>query len=120
MKKFARYITPVALAIAPALAFAQTTQRTEGLFGIIADLDNLFTAAIALLIVLATLLFIWGLISYLMAGPDEDKSKEARKYMLYGIVSLAVIIAMWGLANLLLETFGVDGGDIPNSVGDIL
>ena len=24
--------------------------------------------------------------------------------MLYGIVSLAVIIAMWGLANLLLET----------------
>lgn len=117
MKKFAHYIAPFALAAAPALVFAQVTTRDEGLFGVLQDLDNLLTAAISLLIVLASLLFVWGLISYLMAGPDEDKSKEARKYMLWGIVSLAVIIAMWGLANLLLETFGVDPTDIPEQIG---
>ncbi len=114
MKKLVNYIAPMSLTLAlmPALASAQTIGT------IITTFQGYANALVTLLIIVATLVFIWGLISYLIAGPDEDKAAAARKYMLYGIVSLAVIIAMWGLALLLLRSIGVNTGTgIPGTTG---
>lgn len=111
MKKFARYVAPLATATLPAFAMAQ------GLLDTGESIIDLLNLGIRILLVLATLMFIWGLISYLIAGPDEGKAATARSYMLWGIVSLAVIIAMWGLARLLLDTFNIDAGSVPENVG---
>lgn len=112
MNKFARYIVPAAVAMTPVFAFAQ------GLFDVVTDLDDLLNDIIGLLMVLATAVFVWGLISYLLAGPDEGKAATARGYMIWGVISLAVIIAMWGLARLLLETFDIGNTSIPENVGE--
>jgi len=60
--------------------------------------------AISLLFVVATLVFLWGIIRYVIAGGDEDKLKEGRQYIIYGLVGLAVMLAVWGIVNAVVTT----------------
>jgi hypothetical protein len=63
---------------------------------------------IPVLVVLGVLYFIWGVITYVIAS-DEEAQKSGRNRIIYGIIGLAVIVAMWGLVNILLNTFGING-----------
>ncbi|PJE64504.1 MAG: hypothetical protein COU90_01530 [Candidatus Ryanbacteria bacterium CG10_big_fil_rev_8_21_14_0_10_43_42] len=56
---------------------------------------------IPLLMVTATAVFMWGIVRYLTAGGNEDQIAEARRFIVWGIVSLAVVTAVWGLVALL-------------------
>jgi fumarate reductase subunit D len=58
---------------------------------------------IPLLMVTATAVFMWGIVRYITAGGNEERIAEARKYIVYGIISLAVIVAVWGLVALLFH-----------------
>ena len=60
--------------------------------------------AISLLFVIATLVFLWGIIRYVIAGGDEDKLKEGRQYIIYGLVGLAVMLAVWGIVGAVVKT----------------
>ena len=59
---------------------------------------------IGLLFVVATLVFLWGVIRYVIAGGDEDKLKEGRQYIIYGLIGLAVMLAVWGIVNAVVTT----------------
>ena len=37
----------------------------------------------------------------------EVTEKEARNVMIYGIIGLFVMVAVWGLVNVLINTFGL-------------
>ena len=60
--------------------------------------------AISLLFVIATLVFLWGIIRYVIAGEDEEKLKEGRQYIIYGLVGLAVMLAVWGIVGAVVTT----------------
>jgi uncharacterized membrane protein len=64
---------------------------------------------IPILITLGVVYFIWGVIKYVTAK-DPDAQKEARSVMISGIIGLFVIVSIWGLVNLISNTFGVGGG----------
>lgn len=75
---------------------------------------QLLNQAIILLIAAATVVFFWGIIQYVLSQGDEKKLGEGRRYMLYGIVGLAVMVAMWGFVNLLIVTiFGTETAGDP-------
>ena len=40
-----------------------------------------------------------------------EAKKAGKNRMIYGIIGLAVIVAMWGLVNILLDTFNIDTTD---------
>ena len=61
-------------------------------------------SVVPVLIALAVVYFVWGVISFVIADDEEAKSK-GRDRIIYGIIGLAVIIGMWGLVNLLRNTF---------------
>ena len=58
-------------------------------------------------ITLALIYFIWQVIKYVIA-PGEEEKADARKKMLYGVVGLFVIIAIWGLVNFVASYLGID------------
>ena len=60
--------------------------------------------AISLLFVIATLVFLWGIIRYVIAGEDEEKLKEGRQYIIYGLIGLAVMLAVWGIVGAVVKT----------------
>lgn len=67
--------------------------------------------AINFLLVLATLVFLWGILKYITAGGDAAKIAEARSYILWGIIGLAVMASVWAIINYLKDTLGIEGGD---------
>ena len=89
-----------------------------------ADIEGLidvFTKILGFIIpffmILATVIFLWGVITYLTAGGEEEKIKSGRTYMLWGIISLFVMIAVWGLVRVLENTFAGVILNIPIPIG---
>lgn len=71
-------------------------------------------ALIPLLFAVAVGVFIWGVIQYLRNSSDSKKREEGRSFMIYGIVSLFVMISIWGLVGFLGNTFGISTDFVPN------
>lgn len=81
---------------------------------ILGTISNIFNILIPMLITLGVIYFIWGVITYII-GKDEEAKEKGRTIMIYGIIGLFAIIAMWGLVRVLTNTFlGGDAGSITN------
>ena len=109
MKRFIYKASLLALPLAiPAFALAATSGASSGDFtslnSSITAIENLINKVVPLIIGIAGLVFIWGLVSYVTAGGDEEKKKTARDTMVYGIIVLFVMVSVWGLVNILVGT----------------
>ena len=72
---------------------------------IFARLSQIFNKIIPLLVLLATFVFLWGVVRYITAGGDEEKIREARQLIVYGVVALAVMITVWALVFVVVGAF---------------
>lgn len=118
MKRFIYKASLLALPLAiPAFALAATSGASSGDFtslnSSITAIENLINKVVPLIIGIAGLVFIWGLVSYVTAGGDEEKKKTARDTMVYGIIVLFVMVSVWGLVNILVGTFGLNNATSP-------
>lgn len=103
--------------LTPALAFAQTgtTGAADPCPGQITNLTTLFNlfgciirkSVIPLLVMLAVVVFIIGVIKFISGAADSTKREEGRKFMIYGIIALFVMVSVWGLVSILQGTFGL-------------
>lgn len=71
---------------------------------------NLLGDLVPLVVGFAVLVFLYGLFGYMMNIGDESKRKESISYIIYGLIGLFVMTAVWGLVSLLSRTFGFDFG----------
>ncbi len=76
----------------------------EDLSGLANNLVGLVNSIIPLLFGIALVAFFWGVIQYIWSA-DTEKIKEAREYMLYSIISISVMLSVWGLALFLKNSF---------------
>ena len=83
-------------------------------------LIGILDLAVQVLIAAAVVLFLYGVVKYIASGEDETKRKEAKNYIIYGIVGLFVMVSVWGLVGILTGTFGtnldVTDIEIPNLI----
>ncbi|GEM_PF-3904934 len=70
---------------------------------------------IGVLIALSIVVFIWSIIRYILLAKSDDDKNSAKKQMLWSIVAIAVIVGIFGIANLLLATFGVNNNRLNNN-----
>ena len=61
---------------------------------------------IPFLIGLGVFLIIVGVVRYVTEAANEEKRKEARQFVLWGVVDVFIMISIWGLVNILLGSFG--------------
>ncbi len=76
-------------------------------------LTNVRTAlniVIYIMFALVIIFFIWGVVQYLTAGGDEEKLKNGRRHMLWGIIGIAVVGAVWGIAAFIWNYVGIGSG----------
>lgn len=73
----------------------------------ICKLNDILSALIPFLIALGIVYFVWGVISYVV-GNDEEAKKKGRDRMIYGIIGLVVIVAVWGIVRWVTNTFNVN------------
>ena len=66
---------------------------------------------IILLFALATLYFVYGLVEFLANAESEEKKTAGKNHMLWGIIGLAVMISVWGILKIVMNTFNITGID---------
>ena len=101
-------MSPV-VALATATSGSATTCNATGndgtLLTVICKVGEIINSIVPVLIALGVVYFVWGIVSFVIAG-DEEAKKAGRDKIIYGIIGLAVIVAMWGLVKILTNTFG--------------
>lgn len=101
-KNSIKFLLISVLAIVPGVAFAASTDVKS----LAASVTTIIYYFIPLLFGLALAAFFWGMVKYLLsAGGDEKALAEGKKIMVYGIVALAVMASVWGIVEIVGNTF---------------
>ena len=113
MKKKLGVLSGIVLGSMPLLALAQNATGCASvqlgtIQKIICTIGNILDTVIPILVVLGVVYFVWGVVQYVISG-DEEAKKEGRMKMIYGIIGLVVIVAMWGLVGIVTKTFNLNG-----------
>src|SRR5258706_10003371 len=103
MKKV--YIALSTLSLLPAVAMAQTfdVSSFQGVYDTIVNLINNYIFPI--LLAIAVLVIAWGIFKFILAAGDEGARAEGRSFILWGIVGLFLMLSIWGLVNILYNSF---------------
>lgn len=116
MKKKLLGLSALGLGFAPLMAFAQQTGGTPTVCTggaittiqtLICKFNEILGALLPFLIALGVLYFVWGVVSYMIAG-DEEAKTAGRDKIIYGIIGLVVIVGMWGLVRIVTNSFGLN------------
>lgn len=109
MKKALAYLLPLGVLV-PSMALAQSANASS----ILTTISGILNFIIPMLITFAIITFIYGVINYVIAKDDAAKEK-GRNTMIYSIIGLFAIVAVWGLVQVLVNTFL--GGNTGNFQG---
>lgn len=101
-KIFGSSALAAATLILPMFASAATLLNTLALA------NTFLNALIGLFITLAIVVFFWGLIKYLSAVGDEKH--KGLMIMFYGILTIFVMVALWGLVGFFAKTLNINPG----------
>jgi hypothetical protein len=105
MKKSLATLSAFLLA-APLVASAQSLQPLANL---IASVARLVGALVPVLITLALVVFFWGLVRYLWgSNGDEAAVKAAKNLMIWGLITIFVMVSVWGIVRLAQDALGVN------------
>ena len=69
-------------------------------------ISNVFKPIIPFVVSLTVAYFLWGTAMYISYAGEAAKREEGRKMMLRGIIALFVMTSFWGLAKIVVNTFG--------------
>lgn len=113
-KKLSYFVATLIVAT-PYLASAQAEGRFSELdtFGgrILNFINN---TLVPFLFAVILLLFIYGVYLYFVqGGADDDSRKTGRSYILYAVISLVVVLSVFGIANLIASGLGFND---PNAI----
>lgn len=79
----------------------------QSIIQLITDIRSVLNLVIYIMFALLIIYFIWGVVQYVSAGGDEEKLKNGKKHMLWGIIGIAVVGAVFGIAQWLYTAFGI-------------
>ncbi|OGD68701.1 hypothetical protein A3E89_01815 [Candidatus Campbellbacteria bacterium RIFCSPHIGHO2_12_FULL_35_10] len=101
MKKY--YVLGLASLLAPSIVLAADATSILG------EVKKLIGLVVPLIISLAVIFFLYGLVGYMTKA--GDKKDDAQQTMIWGIIILFVMVSIWGLVNLIQETFDIRGNE---------
>ncbi|MFA6257543.1 MAG: hypothetical protein WC671_00850 [Candidatus Paceibacterota bacterium] len=97
----------------PSGQLSSSCNALTGLGKIICQLKQLLNSILPVLIALGVVYFVWGVVQYVIS--DEEAAKEKGKdRIIYGIIGFAVVVGLWGLVNIVVNTFGLSGATPPS------
>jgi TM2 domain-containing membrane protein YozV len=108
-------------ASALALPVFASAQDLSGVETLVRSVSKIVDLLIPIVFALAMLFFFWGLAQYILASGDSGKQEEGRNKMIWGIVALFVMSAVWGLVRWIGNSLDVTvGGGAQFKPGDLV
>lgn len=99
-------IITAALLAAPAFSFAQALGGINTLAGGVGTIIN---TLIPIMMALAVLTFFWGLVKYIASASDEAAKESGKTLMIWGMIALFVMVALWGILGYVQAQLGITG-----------
>jgi len=101
------FASTAALVLTPLVTFAGPGGSSDGIRHLLGIAAGIIQALIPIVIGLAVLVFLWGVLQYVLRSSDAGKD-EGRTFMLWGIIALFVMVSVWGLVNILRDSLGLN------------
>lgn len=114
-----KVLLSVGMFLLPVVALAQQGPLGDtetNLTDTVDSLTAIVNKVIPFLLAIAVVVFIWGVIKYIISQSSEDKM-AARNVIVYGIIGIVVILSIFGLVKLTQDIFGI--GNVQLQDGDI-
>lgn len=89
----------------PLVAHAATIDEFLGKFN-----AKVVNPAIEFAFIIALLVFLWGILQFIRGANNEEKRKEGKQHIFWGIIGFLIMFGVWGIINILVNTFGIKGG----------
>ena len=67
---------------------------------------------IPLIFAIAIVVFVWGVVQYVINDSEEAK-KKGKDFIIWGIIGLTVMISVWGLIQIVGNTFNLNTSVLP-------
>ena len=111
MKIISKFAVPLALLATPLFAMAANGINERYLVAYKDSIVSVINSILLpVLIALAFITFLWGVYNYFILGADnEDKRKEGRSFVLWGIIGFVIIFSLWGLVTIVRDTLNLQG-----------
>jgi hypothetical protein len=108
MKKLLAYLAPLGiLAVPVTFVYGQTWSGNFGEWTTFLDaLQDILGIIVVVIVALAVIFFLWGLMLFILSAGDEEKRAKGKSVMVWGIIALVIMVAIWGIVNLLASVFG--------------
>jgi uncharacterized membrane protein YidH (DUF202 family) len=76
----------------------------------------LMNAVVPFLVGLAVVAFVYGIIKFFLNPENEEKRKEGKSFMFWGLLALFVMVSIWSLVGIFSSTLTPNQGTpiIPN------
>ncbi|GEM_PF-1330569 len=86
-----------------------------GAVGIAALLLALINGVLVpLIFAFAFIVFLFGIFRYFIAGGDNpEEQKKGKQLVIYGLIGFFIMVSLWGLVNIVSNTFGLTGSSHP-------
>ena len=65
--------------------------------------------AIEFAFVVALVVFLYGVMEFIRGANDEKKRTKGKDHMLWGVVGFVIMFGVYGIMNILVNTFGITG-----------
>ncbi len=118
MKKFLGAVTAFAL---PMLAFAQSGPQLGNIETFIKSISRLINLLLPIVVAIALLYFFWGLAQFILNSGDDKAQAVGKNRMIWGIVTLFVMVSVWGLVGFVGSALGIqqgaNSGNVPTVQG---
>lgn len=76
-------------------------------------IKNILDPVIILLLALALVYFMWGVLLYVNKGSEGGDRTKGIQMMSYGILAIFVMVSVWGLVYILINTFDLNNAKPP-------
>ena len=80
-------------------------------------IDAINGVLVPVLFAIAFIVFLWGVAdAYVISRGDPAKVKKGHVLILWGLIGFAVMLSIWGLVNIVNDTFGLSGDTAPSDL----
>ena len=73
---------------------------------------------IGFLFALAVLYFLYGMVQFMLNQDNEEAKSTGKQHLIWGIVGITIMLGVWGILGIVLDSFGITGIDLQNGNAD--
>lgn len=74
---------------------------------------------IGLLFALAIVYFLYGVFEFISNQANEEKKTTGKSHMLWGIIGITIMMGVWTILGIVLNTLGIDKSEIDPENGTV-